>query len=678
MAESSKKPPKAPYLADAATTPEGAAETATPKKKKKFFDTWTVFILMILLILVLRFLVFEPFKIPSGSMEPTLIGHEDYGDRIVTNKLAYKWSEPKRFDVVVFVQDSTWGDVGEFHSVSLKRNFIKRLVGLPGDKLGLCGGDLFKIGGSADEPTYEIIRKWKEAGPEVQETLWIPVARPTFKELAVPEVAADAAPLEQLKALVPQDENRAAFPWDATGEGSAKRTQDEKSKQWGLDVNGAVTLTYGYPVTNMYVKMGRWPFQHINCPWSTLSTQGPDGVVFRAANAKSPYIRPFLPNSWSGIRCPNCGRLRFPVGRELIKNEAPPAQADIVASSAAGSVKLLVTSVEVPRLEVTKLKVKVESGYVRAGDKLDSQAEGAPFVRAVTRTSTGEGSTDELSTEEEGLIEIWGRLAKAPVEGQSIEFRVLPDDATPYLYGETPEKLEPGCTVQKDHPARPPRDMAVGDLKVEMEFEVLASGGGLALEVGSTLHRTGWAVPLGGAAPEMAPDPSRHDLDAAPALAPGKHMLMVSYVDGTAFASVDGDAHWVKELPVQPIFDKRRTSLAKVQFSAGTKVRITRMDLYRDNYWCTELDSRPQPSTRRDLCLLNTEEQRPAMISFRVPKFDPNLPVDAKMNFDGFWMMGDNSPNSTDSRVWGPVPRDNLVGRASVIWWPPSRWRVIH
>ena len=41
-----------------------------------------------------RIYLLEPFKIPSGSMEPTLIGHEDFGDRILTNKLAYVTRQP--------------------------------------------------------------------------------------------------------------------------------------------------------------------------------------------------------------------------------------------------------------------------------------------------------------------------------------------------------------------------------------------------------------------------------------------------------------------------------------------------------------------------------------------------------------------------------------------------------
>jgi signal peptidase I len=53
-----------------------------------------------------------------------------------------------------------------------------------------------------------------------------------------------------------------------------------------------------------------------------------------------------------------------------------------------------------------------------------------------------------------------------------------------------------------------------------------------------------------------------------------------------------------------------------------------------------------------------------------------------KDNANGTWLvpegcvmvMGDNRPNSNDSRRWGFVPYQSIIGRAVVIWWPPSRW----
>ncbi len=87
---------------------------------------------VLLIVLLFRSFLFEPFKIPSGSMIPTLL----IGDFILVNKFAYglrlpvlnskfmEVSEPKRGDVVVFR-----------YPVDPGVNFIKRLVGLPGDTI---------------------------------------------------------------------------------------------------------------------------------------------------------------------------------------------------------------------------------------------------------------------------------------------------------------------------------------------------------------------------------------------------------------------------------------------------------------------------------------------------------------------------------------------------------------
>jgi len=44
---------------------------------------------------------------------------------------------------------------------------------------------------------------------------------------------------------------------------------------------------------------------------------------------------------------------------------------------------------------------------------------------------------------------------------------------------------------------------------------------------------------------------------------------------------------------------------------------------------------------------------------------------------DGLFMMGDNRNNSSDSRAWGMVPLENVIGKAFMVYWPPEKWEVL-
>ncbi|MFJ5710887.1 signal peptidase I [Streptomyces sp. NPDC093105] len=105
----------------------------------------------VVFLLLLSHFVAQPFLIPSGSMEPTL----QVGDRILVNKLAYRFgSEPRRGDVVVFdgsgsfVQEERAGNpvTGLVHDAAAalglaapdETDFVKRVVGVGGDRVVCC------------------------------------------------------------------------------------------------------------------------------------------------------------------------------------------------------------------------------------------------------------------------------------------------------------------------------------------------------------------------------------------------------------------------------------------------------------------------------------------------------------------------------------------------------------
>lgn len=105
-------------------------------KMRYFMKEWVEpIIIAVILALIIRTFVVQAFKIPTGSMRPTLIE----GDRILVNKFIYKFKEPKRGDVIVFVSTE-----------DKKKDFIKRLIGLPGEKIEISNGAILVNGKAVD------------------------------------------------------------------------------------------------------------------------------------------------------------------------------------------------------------------------------------------------------------------------------------------------------------------------------------------------------------------------------------------------------------------------------------------------------------------------------------------------------------------------------------------------
>ena len=93
-------------------------------------------IIAVVLALIIRTFVVQAFKIPTGSMRPTLIE----GDRILVNKFIYKFTQPKRGDVIVFISPE-----------DKKKDFIKRLVGLPNENIQISNGTILVNNNPVDE-----------------------------------------------------------------------------------------------------------------------------------------------------------------------------------------------------------------------------------------------------------------------------------------------------------------------------------------------------------------------------------------------------------------------------------------------------------------------------------------------------------------------------------------------
>ena len=115
----------------------------------------------VLIALAIRHFVVEPFKIPSGSMIPTLMVY----DKILVNKFIYGptipiinhrflWrGRPKRWDIIVFTTR------GLDKASDFPKNFVKRVAGLPGDEIEIKDGDIYVNGRL--EPKSEIMQERK-------------------------------------------------------------------------------------------------------------------------------------------------------------------------------------------------------------------------------------------------------------------------------------------------------------------------------------------------------------------------------------------------------------------------------------------------------------------------------------------------------------------------------------
>lgn len=103
----------------------------------EFVDSALIAVLLVFCIL--RPFVIQAFFIPSGSMEPTLREK----DRILVNKFLYYFREPKVGDIIVFDAPPNTG--------SEKKDFIKRVVGVPGDRIAVYNQKLYRNGAPVQE-----------------------------------------------------------------------------------------------------------------------------------------------------------------------------------------------------------------------------------------------------------------------------------------------------------------------------------------------------------------------------------------------------------------------------------------------------------------------------------------------------------------------------------------------
>src|SRR5690242_5271593 len=161
----------APVTDPGATVPDSDRQPAG-RRKKSWRQLMTVVVAAIVLMLLIKAFVVQVYRIPSSSMEDTLLT----GDRVLVNKLVYHVRGIARGDIVVFSGDGSWGtttgapdpsppgnpllriaydvlaDIGVY---STQTYYIKRVIGLPGDHVVCCVNGKVTVNGVAlDEKSY--------------------------------------------------------------------------------------------------------------------------------------------------------------------------------------------------------------------------------------------------------------------------------------------------------------------------------------------------------------------------------------------------------------------------------------------------------------------------------------------------------------------------------------------
>jgi signal peptidase I len=168
--------------AAAAPSPDGEpAKKAGGKPPRKrgplaFLTELPVLLLVaFVLALLIKSLLLQAFYIPSESMEPTL----EVGDRVLVNKVVYRLHPPRRGDVIVFADPDPepapdrnpasafwhWLTEGLGVSTSPEKDFIKRVIGLPGETVEVKRGEVFIDGERIDEPYLGPIEDDDDFGP---------------------------------------------------------------------------------------------------------------------------------------------------------------------------------------------------------------------------------------------------------------------------------------------------------------------------------------------------------------------------------------------------------------------------------------------------------------------------------------------------------------------------------
>jgi signal peptidase I len=143
---------------------EGVLPGTKTKGKSVVREYAEAIVIAIVLALFIRTFVVQAFKIPSGSMKPTLL----VGDHILVNKFIYGIKLPFTDKILISLSQPERGDVVVFKfPLDTQKDYIKRVIGLPGDRVELVGKQLLINGRPTEDPhaSYSMSGNMRMFGP---------------------------------------------------------------------------------------------------------------------------------------------------------------------------------------------------------------------------------------------------------------------------------------------------------------------------------------------------------------------------------------------------------------------------------------------------------------------------------------------------------------------------------
>lgn len=140
------------------------------KKKERRSAVWgwiKVIVIALAAALAINFLIIVNSNVPTGSMEPTIMSHS----RMIGSRLSYLFEEPERGDIIIFkCPDTVKTDPGSIKNKIFgireeHENYVKRIIGLPGDTVEIKGGVTYVNGVELEEPYLKVVPEERDFGP---------------------------------------------------------------------------------------------------------------------------------------------------------------------------------------------------------------------------------------------------------------------------------------------------------------------------------------------------------------------------------------------------------------------------------------------------------------------------------------------------------------------------------